>query len=293
MHRSTIIPDPTSVVDLLQYWLERQVPTTKLAWLNEKRDQIAQASEKALFAAFSAVPRHVGKEDLQLTEADLQMAEKLRTGWLPQCWSVDQISRTLLLLALPHEDAEAYVKSLEKLFAAADVAELVALYQSLPLLPHPERLRKRAIEGLRSNITTVFNAIALHNPYPADYFDQPAWNQMVLKALFVGSPLNLIWGLDQRANPELAQMLRDYAHERWAAKRPIAPQLWRSVAPFANTEILADFEKVLNDPDSVQRQAGALACSQSPLPEAKALLSRFSDLNTLVQSGTLTWQSLH
>lgn len=283
---------PTSSVELLQHWLVRQVPIAQLTWLDEKQEQVAQASEKALFTAFSAIPRHLGKEDLQLTEDDWHMADRLRTGWCPQGWSVDQVGRTLLLLKFPHQNAEVYRQAIEKLFAAADVAELVALYQSLPLLPYPEQWRIRAIEGLRGNITTVFNAIALHNPYPSDYFDNSAWNQMVLKALFVGSPLDQIWGLDQRANPELAQMLRDYAHERWAAKRSVAPQLWRLVAPFADTATLADFEKILHDPDPIQRKAGALACAQCPLPEAKDLLTQFADLSGLIQSGTLTWQSL-
>ncbi len=66
---------------------------------------------------------------------------------------------------------------------------------------------------------------------------------MILKAVFVGSPLDLIQGIDHRANPELARMLTAYAHERWAAKRPVIPELWRPVGRFADAEILADLEK--------------------------------------------------
>ena len=45
---------------------------------------------------------------------------------------------------------------------------------------------------------------------------------MVVKALFIGSPLRPSWA--RRApNPDLAKMLIDYAHERWAAGRPVSP----------------------------------------------------------------------
>jgi hypothetical protein len=79
-------------------------------------------------------------------------------------------------------------------------------------------------------MTAVFNAVALQNPYPAEYFDNIAWNQMVLKALFVGSPLNLIYGLKQRNNSDLSQMLIDYADERKAANRDVSHELWKLVA---------------------------------------------------------------
>ncbi len=68
---------------------------------------------------------------------------------------------------------------------------------------------------------------------------------MVLKALFVGSALDPIIGLDDRANPELARILIDYARERWAAARPVTPELWRTVTPFADRpEIRAELDRL-------------------------------------------------
>lgn len=282
----------TSVTALLRSWLSECVAKEGLTWLDEKREQISEGvQQRVFFTAFSAVPRYTGKKDLELTQEDLQAAEAMRTGWSPGHWSVEQAARTLLVLALPHADAEKYLRTLEQVFTTADVGELVALYQSLPLLPYPARHCARAAEGVRSNMTTVFNAVALRNPYPADYFDNIAWNQMVLKAIFVGSPLHLIPGLDRRTNPELARMLTDYAHERWAAKRSVTPELWRSVGRFANAEIVADLEKALSDPDSAQQEAAALACSQCPLPQAQELLARHPDLQSSINQGSLTWSS--
>ncbi|MFN6540629.1 MAG: EboA family metabolite traffic protein [Nostoc sp. EkiNYC01] len=277
---------------LLHQWLLQSVSQTGITWLEQKQAQIASgAAERVFFTAFSAVPRYLGKQKLQLTSQDLEAAQEAISGWNPVNWSVDQAGRTLLLLALPQDDAETYVRSLDKVFSSADMGELVALYQSLPLLPHPELHRQRAAEGIRSNMSNVFQAIALRNPYPADYLDNAAWNQMVLKAVFVGSPLHLIWGLDRRANPELAKMLTDYAHERWAAKRSVIPELWRPVGKFADSAIIADLEKVLANGDITEQQAAALACAESSLPQAQALLSHYPDLQSSIEQGNLTWSS--
>ncbi|MEO1341698.1 MAG: EboA domain-containing protein, partial [Cyanobacteria bacterium J06635_13] len=143
-----------------------------------------------------------------------------------------QLSRSLLLLSFPAQDSERYIATLDKIIGAADVEEAIAFYQTLPLLPHPEKFQLRAAEGIRTNMTSVFKAIAYHNSYPAQYLDDLAWNQMVLKALFVGIPLQPIYGLSERNNPHLAQMLLDYARERLAAKRTVSPELWELVMPF-------------------------------------------------------------
>lgn len=284
--------DSSSVSKLLQRWLSQHVAKEGFTWLGEKREQIAGgAPERVFFTAFSAVPRYTGKKDLELTSEDLQAAEAIRTGWFPGHWSVDQAARTLLVLALPQDNAEKYLRTLEQVFTSADMGELVALYQSLPLLPYPERHCARAAEGVRSNMTIVFKAVALGNPYPADYFDNTAWNQMVLKAVFVGSPLYLIQGIDRRANPELARMLTDYALERWAAQRPVTPELWRPVGRFADAEILANLEIVLSAPDLAQQEAAALACSECSLPQAQELLARHPDLQSSITQGGLTWSS--
>lgn len=221
----------SSVTNLLQQWLSRQLDHKSMGWLDVKCQQLLiNSNSKLFFTAFSAVARYTGKQALQLTPEDLAVAVRVRDGWQPQYWTVDQAARTLLLLALPQDNADKYIQTLEQLLTTADMGELVALYQALPLLPFPHRWLSRAAEGVRSNMTTVFNAVALHNPYPAEYFANLAWNQMVLKALFVGSPLSKIHGLHQRTNPQLVQMLLDYASERQAAKRPVSPELWQLVS---------------------------------------------------------------
>lgn len=300
--------------DLLYRWVSRQVNTEALNWLDKKRQQISEgAADFLFFTAFSAVPRYTDKNDIQPTVEELESASNVCNNWYPANWTIDQAARTLLVLSLPSNDADKYIRTLDRVFASADVRELVALYQALPLLPYPEKVRdtplassfaNRAAEGIRSNMTAVFNAVALQNPYPAKYLDNLAWNQMVLKALFVGSPLHLIQGIDERANPELARMLVDYAHERWAAGRDVSPELWRCVGKFANSEMLADLERVLTESQIktdangkgqkklLQRTAAALACADCPLPQAQEILARYPDLQNDIQAGRLTWKNV-
>lgn len=232
------------VTTLLSNWLKTQTSGKAWAWFESKQEEVRRnAIERTLFIAFSGVSRYVEKQKLNLSTKELQVANGIVTGWHPINWTLEQVARTLLILSFPHENTDRYVETLDKIWAAADVEESIALYQSLPLLPHPEKFKLRAAEGIRSNMMSVFNAVALNNPYPAEYLDNLAWNQMILKALFVGSPLNPIYGLKRRNNEQLSQMLVDYVRERLAAKRTVNPELWQLVAPF-NPTAVAELETV-------------------------------------------------
>ena len=225
--------ETNQITSLLFNWLKVRLTTESLRWLELKIATITESAvEKTLFTAFSAVPRYLGKAPLSLSIKELETARQLIPGWNPINWTVDQAGRTLLLLSFKIEDRECYVATIDKILAAADVDETISFYQSLALLPYPEAFCWRAAEGVRTNMTSVFNAVALNNPYPAKYLDDLAWNQMVLKALFVGTPLHPIYGLKRRNNQQLSQMLIDYANERLAAKRTVSPELWELVIAF-------------------------------------------------------------
>ena len=168
---------------------------------------------------------------------------------------------------------------------------MIALYRGLPLYPEPDALHFEVGEGLRSNLKPVFESIAHDNPYPRDVFDDHRWNHMVLKALFIGAALHPITGLDDRANPELARILRDYAHERWAAGRAVSPELWRCVGPFAGAEgALADLKRAF-DEGGAGRRGAALALAASDAPGARVIVEG-SEEASAITAGTLTWASL-
>lgn len=275
---------------LLHNMLKSRLNSEAAAWLQDNLIEISAGNRQQLFIAFSLAARKVGKESLQASPLDINRANSIYAGWSIGHWRVDQATRALLLLAIPAQGAGMYYQAVMQLFDSAAVSELVALYQSLAILPYAESFWAQAVEGVRSSMTAVFDAIALNNPYPEDHFGEAAWNQMVLKALFEDSHLHLIQGIDRRANCTLANMLVNYAHERWSAGRSVSPELWRAVGPFAKGPALKALERALGDPDPVQREAAALACFYSL--EGRALLRDQSHVEAKIRSGQLSWERI-
>ena len=285
-------PDTDKIKKLIESWLALRLDPVAAAWVRDRQGVIRLGDWKGLYLAFGMAPRKVGKSDLGLIDEELSAASEARPGWNPRGWSVDQLTRALLLLSLPTMEATELVAVLDQLFGAGEVGELVAMYQTLPLLPHPSAHVLRAAEGIRTNIKAVFCAVAHQNPYPAEQFTDDQWNQMVLKCQFIGVPMSPIVGLDQRANQHLSAMVVDFVHERWAAKRPIAPDMWRCVGLHADARALVDLKQVLTSGSTVERQAAALALSQSPDPVAKNILEAVPDLVEKISNGTLTWATI-
>ena len=276
----------TEAVDLLRRMVLARAGDAA-PWVEERLDALAAgAPERDLHVVLGLAPRRLGKADLAPTEEERAEAEAARPGWRIDDWSVDGALRVLAILV--HGGQRPFADRFEDLRRTADAAETIALYRGLPLYPEPERLHFEAGEALRSNLKPVFEAVAHRNPFPREQFDEHRWNHMVLKALFVGSTLHPIEGLDERANPELARILREYAQERRAAGRPVTPELWRCVGPFAEGPALEDLARALGHDDA---PGAALALAASPDPGARALLEPRPEAAQIVE-GRLTWDTI-
>ena len=278
-----------AATDLLLNWLHRQLPKPGSAWLDDQLAKLqGDPSDRNVHIALGMAPRKLGRDDLALQADDLAAAGKTRQGWDPSQWSTDVAARVLFLCRIS-EKSQDYPILFSRLCRYADASEAVAYYSGLPFYPQPERLEEQAAEGVRTNMRAVFEAITHRNPYPREQFDENRWNHMVLKALFIGSTLTPIQGLDERANPELAQILRDYAHERWAAGRPVTPELWRCVGPFAGEDALEDLARVAASDDAAEKKAAALALAASPAPGAADLLMALPEHAAAIEKGQLMW----
>ena len=279
-------------MDLLGQWLGGRLPASGAAWLSAGIDRCRTGiADRDLYLLMSLVARYVGKAPLALNPAELAAAAASRPGWNPADWTQEQSARVYLLLASTPDGAD-FSRRLDRLCSAADIGELVAFYRGLPLYPDPPRHALRAAEGVRSNMRVVFEAVAHGNPYPAEQLNEPAWNQLVLKALFVGSPLYPIVGLDGRRNPTLARMLCDFAHERWAASRPVSPELWRCVGPFAAGAVLDDFARLFGQGTPNEQEAAALALREATDPDAARLLALHAQGTGDPADSKLAWERL-
>ena len=277
---------------LLRDWLFRRLDATAKDWLANQITMLAwDRSDQALFTTFGMLPRRLGKAALELQAEDVSAAERCIQGWSPGGWTLADAGRVLLLAGLPGKDPD-FAPRFRSLCQTADVAEAISLYRGLPLYPGPATIEPLVGEGLRTNMRSVFEAIAHHNPYPKTFFDTHRWNHMVLKALFIGSRLSPIQGLDKRANEELARIMRDFAHERWAAGRGVPFEIWRCVGPFAHGAALQDLERVLSTGTPLEQQAAGLALSASPDPAATGLLEMIPEIAANIDSGRLTWAVL-
>lgn len=249
-------------------------------------------TKRSFFLAFSSVTRHLDRGLLPVSQESRKKAEETRKGWQPWTYTIDQACRILFLLYIPHENADIFTDWLSDIFDTADLGEQVALYGGLPLYPFPEKHVHFTAEGIRTNMTSVLEAVALHNPYPSEFLAEGAWNQLYLKCCFTDRPLYRIQGIDQRANKELARIISDYAHERWSAGRIVSPEFWRPVSSFIDDALLEDIKKLFNQKDDLQQLAAALVCYHSENQKAQDILSQYPAWQKKVESGEVNWVTL-
>ncbi|GAB3928771.1 EboA domain-containing protein [Larkinella terrae] len=227
--------------------LIRQQPEAEkaVAYLTQQADTYRNTPTQAVFyRVFTALPRFVGKQTIIVSPEKNQEIQALRPGLTVDGWSLDRLARVWWLRQLSSDDPAVYSSTIENLFRAAEMNELTALYSALPVLDYPEHWRFQATEAVRNNMGPVQEAIMLHNPYPAEQLDEPAWNQLIMKAFFTDKPVEEITGFEERTNEKLARIAIDYAQERRAAGRTIHPALWTLVKPFVTDSNRAELEEL-------------------------------------------------
>jgi hypothetical protein len=231
--------------ELAEAILRSRLSAEAAAWLGEALRDVRRTDRPTddvfhgvFLRRWSAAGRRLGRATLALSpeeQARLRppapalppdlasdLASDLPRDLAPDGWGADECGRALLLLAaLPGLAPESHLGRLEELYRTGELREQQALLRCLASLPAPERFVTLAIDAVRSNARTLVEAIACDNPFPATYLPNAAFNQMILKCLFVDLPLGRVSGLGGRRSPELARMVAAYASERRAAGRAV------------------------------------------------------------------------
>lgn len=173
-----------------------------MTWCEDARAAVA-ADAEALALLFPAAGRHARAEGRDGEEVRVELLAALRG-------SPDGVARAVTAA-----------------YRRGDTAEKLAVLAALPVLDEATSLRDAVgdalvplvRDALRTNDTRLV-AAAL-GPYAGEHLDDPSWRQGVVKAIFMGIPLDGVAGLDERADDELRRMVRDFATERRAAGREV------------------------------------------------------------------------
>lgn len=252
----------------------------ELAWLKSKIE-----NPTSLPIAFVAVPRFVSKN--KISNENFIQDTSLKN------WSIDRLVRVYLLLVFEENiTIIEFEKAINNLFETAEINESVALYSALPYLKKPENWLLKATDAIRSNIGDVFDSLAFNNPYPAKYFTELAWNQLILKCIFNDKSINNIIGLQNRFNQNLANTFIDFAHERWAAGRSVPPEAWQILEGFHDKNNISDLEFLIKTGKKENQIAAYLICISSTIPEIKQLLTMFPVPDFDLNQSNLSWKLL-
>ena len=182
-------------------------------WLaTQLSDRALLADRARLRVAFARAGRKLGRAG----------ERTLPRGPYDAPWSVLDLARALLLrAALEATPASEHAALASDLYRTGALREQQSILRALPLLPEPARFTTLAVEACRTNSPDVFAAIAHDNPFPAAHFPELSFNQLVLKAIFLGLPVQPIRALARRVTPELRRMVSEFASERRAAGRTV------------------------------------------------------------------------
>lgn len=249
---------------ILDAMLEARLEARVWQWYRDTCSIVADGMPVARFASvLSLASRYAPRQQLAPTTTEVAGAAQVLAGWTPESWTVLEAMRVGLMLARSDLGQPTAVEAFDECFRYADQGETCALYRVLAHLPDGARFVWRAGEGCRTNIVPVFEAIACDNPFPMQHFDDLAWRQLVIKAVFIGAPLWRVYGLDDRLSPELARMALDLADERRSAGRVVQHELWLCLGEHGGDRAIDALEAELASSHAIGRRAAVLALARA------------------------------
>lgn len=165
-----------------------------------------------LSVRFPGLPRRFGRGALAEGELALRHGVTQRARWR-------RCDAAALRVLCARGDAATAMR----LFEHGDRDEKLMATRALLHLADEAGLRAHLAMLQTSNDQALFEAGFLDSSHAAAVLEDAAWNRFLLKAAFIGLPLERIVNWRARANPVLSRMLQDLQAERVAAQREVWP----------------------------------------------------------------------
>lgn len=202
------------------------------AWISQKLNQLYNSVQPLNdLTLYSAMAKR------ELGDSRMEQAKPIDALFSPldiRRWSVADTARLILLISLVRRLPAETESLLTGYYRMGDEAERSSLIRGLILFAPADCLTRLALESGRTNNLSLFSSLSQDNPYPASFYPEQAYNQMVLKCLFLGLAIERVIGLEQRANPDLTRMCVNYVIERENAQRSVPHDIWLAVGPHAS-----------------------------------------------------------
>jgi hypothetical protein len=193
---------------------------TAAEWFETAREVAARGSVAQLLRIYTEASRHLGQTPLVTDGSDANAVRALDN--VPaRHWTLEDAGRLVFVVTRYEAVSGTATEWIAACYEQGDTREQRSWLRTVAFIPRAELMLPVAVDACRTSIVPLFEAIACENPYPARYFPDRNFNQVVLKALFNGIAVERITGLASRLNPELSRMASDYADERRAAGRSI------------------------------------------------------------------------
>ncbi|TDD89969.1 hypothetical protein E1202_09420 [Saccharopolyspora karakumensis] len=191
---------------------------TARARLAELVDEVT-TNPPRLAVLFPAAARTIARGPVDPADPDGLITPRLEDG----------VRIALLRAAERRFDPSELAVEITALYRHGDAEEKRAVLRALDHLDLGDALLPLVHDALRSNDSRLI-AAAL-GTYAARYLDDHAWRHGVLKCVFTGVPLDAVVGVAERADAELARMVRAYIAERLAAGRSVPQDAHRLLQP--------------------------------------------------------------
>ncbi len=280
------------------FHLQSLVSDDQQQWIVNAIDDVQRDTESAeelanrVISFTARAKRCLGEQVISL-KLPANKAESISEGseWEVSHWTKADLGRLILLGAALNKCTHDKYMTFEKVFSYCDASERKSLINGLYWLLEDERLIPFAEEVQRTNDMDLFAALVAENPFPAMNYSDAAFNQMVLKSLFLGLSIDRIAGLQYRLNDDLSRMCDDYLHERRLAGREIPASLWlalslKNVSPETQDAWMA----ALDSDQDEQRYYAARALQTAQQSGAKiplVLIKKLQERATLEQHSVI------